>query len=60
MFDNESVKSVYLKDEVHQPSQSKSDSQNLDYKQRCSNFQSFNKFPDVFDLFVFQPITSLQ
>ena len=49
VFDNEIHKYVDV-DDFHHPSRSETDSENWSKKPRSSNFQSFNKLPELFDL----------
>ena len=48
MFAKELEKSVILVDNNYHASTSKSDSENLQYKPRYSQIQSFNKIPEIF------------
>ena len=50
MFDNEVDKCVKWDDHQYHTSRSKSDSEIFHYKPRSSKNQSFNKFPELFDL----------
>ena len=50
MFDNELYKSVNFDDDNYRPSRWKCDSEELYNIPRSSKFQSFNKFPELFDL----------
>ena len=50
MFDKEEQKRVNSDDDNHHPARSKNDSERPYHKPRSSKFQSFNKFPEIFDL----------